>query len=100
MHYESKKQNEGTNSRRPKREDAIQKLIHLDKAYRFLTALNSYHPHFERGKKDLSAMTRKLHSATLFSSFSAAGTKWNHLLRMLGELSDHTIYSNHELNAL
>jgi hypothetical protein len=72
----------------------------LDESYRFLRALRGSPPYFEKSKKDLFAMIRQLGSATLFCSFSAAETKWNHLLEMLGELTDHRIYSDDELNAL
>ena len=83
-----------------KKEGALDKLVHLDEGYRFLRALRGSPPYFEKSKKDLFAMIRQLGSATLFCSFSAAETKWNHLLRMLGELTDHRIFSDDELNAL
>ncbi|XP_078349889.1 uncharacterized protein LOC144634728 [Oculina patagonica] len=83
-----------------KKEGALDKLVHLDEGYRFLRALRGSPPYFEKAKKDLFAMIRQLGAATLFCSFSAAETKWNHLLRMLGELTDHKIYSDDELNAL
>ncbi len=83
-----------------KKEGAFDKLVHFDEGYRFLSALRGSPPYFEKAKKDLFAMIRQLGTATLFCSFSAAETKWNHLLRMLGELTDHKIYSDDELNAL
>ncbi|KAL9970346.1 hypothetical protein ACROYT_G022703 [Oculina patagonica] len=67
-----------------KKEGALDKLVHLDEGYRFLRALRGSPPYFEKAKKDLFAMIRQLGAATLFCSFSAAETKWNHLLRMLG----------------
>ncbi|XP_078345269.1 uncharacterized protein LOC144630776 [Oculina patagonica] len=83
-----------------KKEGALDKLVHFDEGYRFLRALRGSPPYFEKAKKDLFAMIRQLGTATLFCSYSAAETKWNHLLRMLGELTDHRIYSDDELNAL
>ena len=38
-------------------------------------------------------MIRQLGLATLFCSFSAAETKWNHLLRILGKLIDKNNYN-------
>ena len=69
-----------------KKEGALDKLVHLDEGYRFLRALRGSPPYFELGP------------ATLFCSFSAAETKWNHMLRILGELLDKKSYSNTELN--
>ena len=45
-------------------------------------------------------MIRQLGAATFFCSFSAAETKWNHLLRILGKLVDKKDYSDDELNVL
>ena len=45
-------------------------------------------------------MIRQLGPASLFCSFSSAETKWNHLLRILGNLIDHKNYSEEELNNL
>lgn len=42
-------------------------------------------------------MIRQLEPATLFCSFSAAETKWKHLLRILGKLIDKKEYSDEEL---
>ena len=83
-----------------KKEGALEQLVHLDEVYRFLRALRGSPPYFEKAKKDLFAMIRQLGSATFFCSFSAAETKWNHLLRTLGELLDSKIYSNDQLNAM
>ena len=45
-------------------------------------------------------MIRQLGPASLFCSFSSAETKWNHLLRILGNLIDRKNYSEEELNNL
>ena len=50
--------------------------------------------------KDLFAMIQQLGPASLFCSFSSAETKWNHLLRILGNLIDHKNYCEEELNNL
>ena len=44
-------------------------------------------------------MIQQLGPASLFCSFSSAETKWNHLLRILGNLIDHKSYSE-EFNNL
>ena len=45
-------------------------------------------------------MIHQLGPASLFSSFSSAETKWNNLLRILGNLIGHKNYSEEELNNL
>ena len=83
-----------------KKDGAVEKLCHSDDGYRFLRALRGSPPYFEKAKKDLFAMIRQLGPATLFCSFSAAETKWNHLLRILGKLIDKKEYSDDELDNL
>ena len=83
-----------------KKSGALDKLCHADDEYRFLIALRGSHPYFEKAKKDVFAMIRRLGAATFFCSFSAAETKWNHLLRILGKLVGKKNYSDDELNVL
>ncbi len=45
-------------------------------------------------------MICQLGPASLFYSFSSAETKWNHLLRILGKLTDQKDYSDEELDNL
>ena len=80
--------------------EGLQSLINHDDGFRFLRTLRGSPPYFERAKKDLFAMIRQLGPASLFCSFSSAETKWNHLLRILGNLIDHKNYSEEELNNL
>ena len=81
-----------------KKDGALEKLCYSDVGYRFLRALRGSPPYFEKAKKDLFAMIRQLGPATLFCSFSAAETKWKHLLRILGKLIDKKEYSDEELD--
>ena len=46
------------------------------------------------------AMIRQLGNPTWFCSLSAAETRWNHLLKMLGRLVDHREYSDCEINEM
>ena len=80
-----------------KKEGALEKLMHADEGYRFLRSIRGSPPYFEKAKKDLLAMIRQLGPATLFGSFSAAETKWIHLLKMLGKLVDTIDYTNEQL---
>ena len=78
--------------------EGLQRSINYDDGFRFLKTLRGSHPYFEKAKKDLFAMIQQLGAASPFSSFSSAGTKWNHLLRILGKLIDHKDYSDEELD--
>ena len=80
--------------------EGLQSLINHDDGIRFLSTLRGSPPYFERAKKDLFAMIRQLGPASLFCSFLSAETKWNHLLKILGNLIDHKNYSEEELNNL
>ena len=66
-----------------KKDGTLEKLCYSDDGCRFLRALKGSPPYFEKAKKDLFAMIRKPGPATLFCSFSAAETKWKHLLRIM-----------------
>ncbi len=77
-----------------KQQGAIEKLIHHDEGFKFLTALRGSPPYFQKAKKDLFAMIRQLGSASLFCSFSSAETQWIHLLRILGHLVDKKEYTD------
>ena len=83
-----------------KQPGTLERLVHLDEGYRFLRALRGSPPYFEKAKKDIFAMIRKLGPATLFCSFSSAETQWIHLLRILGKLVDDKEYSDIELENL
>lgn len=75
----------------------IKNLIFNDSAYRVLRAIRGSPPYFQKAQKDLFAMIRDLGPATLFCSFSAAETRWLHLLEILGLLIDHKLYTEDEL---
>ena len=83
-----------------KQKGTLERLVHLDEGYKFLTALRGSSPYFEKAKKDIFAMIRQLGTATLFCSFSSAETQWIHLLRILGKLVDNREYSDNELENL
>ena len=77
-----------------KSDDSLNKLIHLDEGYRVFRNLRGSPPYFERCKKDLFAMIRQLGKPTWFCSFSAAETRWTHLLKILGRVVDKKNYSD------
>ena len=83
-----------------KTEDSVKNIIHLDEGYRVFKNLRGPPPYFERCKKDLFAMIRQLGYATWFCSFSAADTKWVHLLQILGRLIDNVEYSEDEVKQM
>ena len=88
------------NAGRLKQQGTLEGLIHHDEGFKFLRALRGSPPYFEKAKKDLFALIRQLGPASLFCSFSSAETQWVHLLRILGQLIDHKIYNNDELENL
>ena len=57
-------------------------------------------PYLERCKKDLFAMIRQLGKPTWFCSFSAAETRWIHLIKILGHLIDNKDYSDEEVKQM
>jgi hypothetical protein len=71
--------------------DAASSLIHQDKAYKFLANIRGSPPYFEKVSKDFFAMIRQLRPATFFLTLSAAESRWNHLLRILGFVVDKKI---------
>ncbi len=74
-----------------KSENSVNKLISLDEGVRVLRNLRGSPPYFERCKKDLFATIRQLGNPTWFCSFSAAETRWIHLLKVIGRLIDKKI---------
>lgn len=57
-------------------------------------------PYFEKCKKDLFAMIRQLGNPTWFCSFSAAETRWSHLLKTLGKIVRKKEYSDEEIKQM
>lgn len=80
-----------------KSDDNVNKLIQLDEGFRVLRNLRGSPPYFEKCKKDLFAMIRQLGNPTWFCSFSAAETRWVHLLKTLGRLVDKKDYTDDEI---
>ena len=81
-----------------KSDDCVNKLIHLDEGFRVLRNLRGSPPYFEKCKKDLFAMIRQLGNPTWFCSFSAAETRWSHLLKILGRLVEKKELTDDEVN--
>ena len=80
-----------------KSENSVNNLINVDEGFRVLRNLRGSPPYFERCKKDLFAMIRQLGKPTWFCSFSAAETKWNHLIKILGRLIDNKEYTDEDI---
>lgn len=80
--------------------ETVDNLVCLDEGFRVLRNLRGSPPYFERCKKDLFAMIRQLGKPTWFCSFSAAETRWVHLLKILGRLVDKKDYSDNDINAM
>jgi len=83
-----------------KSQDMINNLVHLDEGFRVLRNLRGSPPYFEKCKKDLFAMIRQLGKPAWFCSFSAAETRWIHLLRILGRLVDKKDYTDNEIKEM
>ena len=83
-----------------KSESSVNRLIHLDEGFRVLRNLRGSPPYFERCKKDLFAMIRQLGNPTWFFSFSAAETRWIHLIKILGRLIDNKYYTDDEVRQM
>ncbi len=83
-----------------KSESCVDKLINLDEGFRVLRNLRGSPPYFERCKKDLFAMICQLGKPTWFCSFSAAETRWIHLIKILGRLIDNKDYTDDEVKQM
>ena len=83
-----------------KSESSVNKLINLDEGFRVFRNLRGSPPYFERCKKDLFAMIRQLGNPTWFCSFSAAETRWIHLIKILGRLIDNKDYTDDEIKGM
>ena len=83
-----------------KSEDYLNKLVHLDEGFRVLRNLRGSPPYFEKCKKDLFAMIRQLGNPTWFCSFSAAETRWTHLLKTLGRIVEKKDYTDGEIKQM
>ena len=83
-----------------KSETSVNKLINLDEGFRVFGNLHGSPPYFERCKKDLFAMICQLGNPTWFCSFSAAETRWIHLIKILGRLVDYKDYTDDEIKGM
>ena len=83
-----------------KSEDYLNKLVHLDEGFRVLKNLRGSPPYYEKCKKDLFAMIRQLGNPTWFCSFSAAETRWAHLLKTLGRILEKKDYTDDEIQQM
>ena len=72
-------------------------IVRLNEGYHVLCNLRGSPPYWEQAKKDLFAMIRQLGLPTWFCSFSAAETKWEPLLRTLGQLVENITYTQEEI---
>ena len=75
-----------------KSENYLNKLVHLDEGFRVLKQIRASPAYFERCKRDLFAMIRQLGNPIWFCSFSAAETRWSHLLKTLGRIVEKKEY--------
>jgi len=75
-------------------EDYLNKLVHLDEGFRVLKNVRGSPPYFVKCKKDLFSMIRQLGNPTWFCSFSAAETRWTHLLKTLGKILEKKDYTD------
>ena len=83
-----------------KSENSVNKLINLDEGFRVFRNLRGSPPYVERCKKDLFAMIGQLGNPTWFCSFSAAETRWIHLIKILGRLIDDKDYTDDEVTEM
>ena len=83
-----------------KNERFIAKLINIDEGYRVLRNLRGSPPYFQKCQKDLFAMIRQMGYPCWFASFSAAETRWIHLLKMLGKIVENYVYTDEEIKSM
>ena len=74
-------------------EDTRQNITNLDEGYKIFRTIRNSPPYLAQCKKDIMAMIRQLGLPTFFISLSAADTKWDDLLIMLGKLVDKKDYT-------
>ena len=78
----------------------INDIVFKDIGYKFLNTVRGSPPYFQAVAKDLFAMIRQLGPATFFTSFSAAETRWKHLLKILGKIVDGVDYNDENIENL
>ncbi|KAJ8049090.1 ATP-dependent DNA helicase pfh1 [Holothuria leucospilota] len=77
--------------------ESVQEMLSLDEGFRVFRTVRGSPPYWEKTKKELFAMIRQLGIPTWFMSFSAAETRWLHLLRILGRTVHNKEYSDAEI---
>ncbi|KAJ8025627.1 ATP-dependent DNA helicase PIF1 [Holothuria leucospilota] len=77
--------------------ERVQEMLSLDEGFRVFRTVRGSPPYWEKTKKELFAMIRQLGIPTWFMSFSAAETRWLHLLRILGRTVHNQEYSDAEM---
>ena len=78
----------------------VSDIVFKDIGYKFLNIVRGSPPYFQAVAKDLFAMIRQLGPATFFTIFSAAETRWKHLLKILVKVVDGVDYSDENVNNL
>ena len=78
----------------------VNDIVFKDIGYKFLNTVRGSPPYFQAVAKDLLAMIRQLGPATFFASFSAAETRWKHVLKILGNVVDGVDYSDEDVDNL
>ena len=67
-------------------------IVKLDEGYYIFHTIRNSPAYFETKKKDVMAMVCQLGIPTIFSSLSAADTRWSNLLISLCKLLDNITY--------
>ncbi|XP_071851499.1 uncharacterized protein [Apostichopus japonicus] len=80
-----------------KTNESIKPILSLDEGFRVFRTLRGSPPYWEKSKKELFAMIRQLGIPTWFLSFSAAETRWLHLLKILGRTVQNKDFSDTEI---
>ena len=78
----------------------VNDIVFKDIGYKFLNTVRGSPPYFQAVAKDLFAMIRQLGPVTFFASFSAAETRWKHLLKISGKVVDGVDYSDEDVDNL
>ncbi|CAF4711788.1 unnamed protein product [Rotaria sp. Silwood2] len=76
--------------------DYVNELIHNDDAFTFLRYDRSSPAFWELKKKEVLAMIRQLGCPTLFSTLSAAETKWADLIVILTQVLENKVITVEE----
>lgn len=83
-----------------KQPGTLETLVTLDEGFKILKNLRGSPPYWQKAQRDLFAMIRQLGLPTWFMSFSAAETKWSHLLQMLAQINQNKSLTIDQVNNL